>query len=65
MTKLDESSIIKIFQRKFGNKKFVSEDVEFFNIGKTTIAVKTDTLVESTDIPSKMKLFDEIGRAHV
>ena len=58
MTKLDETSIIKIFQRKFGNKKFVSEDVEFFDIGKIKIAVKTDTLVESTDIPSKMKLFD-------
>ena len=65
MTKLDESSIIKIFQRKFGNKKFVSEDVEFFNIGKTTIAVKTDTLVESTDIPSKMKLFDAARKSIV
>ena len=65
MTKLDESSIIKIFQRKFGNKKFVSEDVEFFNIGKTIIAVKTDTLVESTDIPSKMKLFDAARKSIV
>jgi len=65
MTKLDESSIIKIFQRKFGNKKFVSEDVEFFNIDKTTIAVKTDTLVESTDIPSKMKLFDAARKSIV
>ena len=65
MTKLDESSIIKIFQRKFGNKKFVSEDVEFFNIGKATIAVKTDTLVESTDIPSKMKLFDAARKSIV
>jgi len=65
MTKLDETSIIKIFQRKFGNKKFVSEDVEFFNIGKTTIAVKTDTLVESTDIPSKMKLFDAARKSIV
>ncbi len=65
MTKLDESSIIKIFQRKFGNKKFISEDVEFFNTGKTTIAVKTDTLVESTDIPSKMKLFDAARKSIV
>jgi len=39
MTKLDETTIIKIFQRKFGNKKFVSEDVEIFNIGKNKIAV--------------------------
>jgi thiamine-monophosphate kinase len=65
MTKLDETTIIKIFQRKFGNKKFVSEDVEFFNIGKNKIAVKTDTLVESTDIPSKMKLFDAARKSIV
>jgi len=65
MTKLNELSIIKIFQRKYGNKKFISEDLEFFNIGKTTIAVKTDTLVESTDIPSKMKLFDAARKSIV
>lgn len=58
MTKLDESTIIRIFQRKLGNKKFVSEDVEFFSIGKTKIVVKTDTFVESTDLPPKMKLSD-------
>ena len=51
MTKLDESSIIKIFQSKLGNKKFTSEDVEIFNLGKTKVVAKTDTLVESTDIP--------------
>jgi len=65
MTKLDEATIIKIFQRKFGNKGFVSEDVELFNIGKNKIAVKTDTLVESTDIPSKMKLFDAARKSIV
>ena len=58
MTKLNESTIIKIFQKNLGSKKFVSEDVEFFNIGKTKIVVKTDTFVESTDIPPKMKLSD-------
>ena len=58
MTKLDESSIIEIFQKNLGKKRFVSEDVEFFNIGKTRIVAKIDTLVESTDIPSKMKLID-------
>ena len=58
MTKLNESTIIKIFQKNLGNKKFVSEDVEFFNIGKTKMVVKTDTFVESTDIPPKMKLSD-------
>jgi len=65
MTKLDESSIIKIFQSKLGNKKFVSEDVEIFNLGKTKIAVKIDTLVESTDIPSKMKLVDAARKSIV
>ncbi len=58
MTKLDESSIIKIFQSKLGKKNFESEDVETFRFGKTGIVTKTDTMVESTDIPSKMKLSD-------
>jgi len=58
MNKLNESSMIKIFQRKLGNKKFVPEDVEIFKFDKTKIVVKTDTLVQSTDIPSKMNLID-------
>ena len=58
MTKLDENEIIKIFQTKLGNKKFISEDVEVFTLGKTKIVAKTDTMVESTDIPKKMKLSD-------
>ena len=58
MKKLDEDTIIKIFQKELGNKKFVSEDVETFNLGKNKIIAKTDTLVESTDIPSKMELID-------
>ena len=65
MTKLDEFSIIKIFQNKLKDKKFVSEDVEIFNLGKTKIAAKTDTLVESTDIPSKMKLSDAARKSIV
>ncbi|MBL7001418.1 MAG: thiamine-phosphate kinase [Nitrosopumilus sp.] len=65
MTKLDESTIIKIFQNKLGNKKFVSEDVEIFNFGKIKIAAKTDTLVESTDIPTKMKLADAARKSIV
>lgn len=65
MTKLDESSIIKIFQSKLGSKKFVSEDVEILNFGKIRIAVKTDTLVESTDIPPKMKLSDAARKSIV
>ena len=58
MTKLDENKIINIFQTKLGNKKFVSEDVETFTLGKTKIIAKTDTMVQSTDIPQKMKLSD-------
>lgn len=56
MNMLDESAIIKIFQKRLGNKKFVSEDVEVFNIGKSKIVAKVDTLVQSTDIPPKMKI---------
>ena len=58
MTKLSEDKIIKIFQTKLGNKKFISEDVETFTLGKTKIVAKIDTMVESTDIPKKMKLSD-------
>ena len=65
MTKLDESAIIKIFQNKLENKKFVSEDVETFKIGRTRIVVKIDTLVQSTDIPPKMKLADAARKSIV
>ena len=56
MTKLDESQIIEKFQKIFGNQDFVTEDVEIFKIGKQNIVAKVDTLVQSTDIPSKMSL---------
>ncbi|MFL2905900.1 MAG: thiamine-phosphate kinase [Nitrosopumilus sp.] len=56
MTKLDELKIINIFQKKLGNKKFISEDVEKFTLGNTKIIAKTDTMVQSTDIPNKMEL---------
>lgn len=65
MKKLDESEIIKIFQNKFSNRDFVSEDVEMFNLGKNKIAVKIDTMVESTDIPPKMKLGDAARKSIV
>ena len=58
MTKLSENEIISIFQTKLGNKKFISEDVEVFSLGKIKIVAKTDTMVQSTDIPQKMKLLD-------
>ena len=65
MTKLDETNIIKIFQNKLTKKKFVSEDVEVFNMGKNKIISKTDTLVQSTDIPPKMKLDDAARKSIV
>jgi len=58
MTKLDESEIIKIFQKKLGNNKFISEDVEVFKIAKTKIVTKVDTFVQSTDMPPKMRMGD-------
>lgn len=58
MTTLSEATIIKILQKKLGSKKFVSEDVEVFQIGKTKIITKVDTIVQSTDIPPKMKMMD-------
>jgi len=58
MIKLDENKIINLFQTKLGNKKFISEDVETFTLGKVKIIAKTDTMVQSTDIPQKMKLSD-------
>ena len=65
MIKLDESEIIKIFQRKLGCKNFVSEDVETFKLNKPNIIAKTDTLVESTDIPPKMKLAEAARKSVV
>jgi len=65
MTKLNERKIIQIFQKNMGNKKFVSEDVELFKIGKTNCVVKVDTLVESTDIPLGMKLQDAARKSVV
>ena len=58
MTKLNERKIIQIFQKNMGNKKFISEDVEFFKAGKTNFVLKVDTLVQSTDIPNGMSLQD-------
>ena len=57
MTSLDETAIINIFQNNL-SKRFVAEDVELFQLGKTKIVANTDTLVQSTDIPSKMSIGD-------
>ena len=65
MTKLSENQIIKIFQNRLRKGKFVSEDVEFFNLGKTKCVVNVDTLVESTDIPPRTKLSDAAEKSIV
>lgn len=65
MKKLDESEIIKIFQKGLSTKKFESEDVEILNFGQLKIIAKTDTMVESTDIPYKMKLSDAARKSVV
>lgn len=55
MSRLTEKKIIEIFQSRL-NRKFVSEDVEYFKIGKKYFVLKIDTLVESTDIPKNTSL---------
>lgn len=53
MSKLDERKIIEIFQKNFLTKTN-NEDVEIFRLGKNFGVIKTDTLVESTDVPPQM-----------
>ena len=55
MSRLTEKKIIDIFQSTL-NDKFVSEDVEYYKIGKKYFVLKIDTLVESTDIPKNVGL---------
>ncbi len=63
MNKLSEAQIIKIFQSGLKKEKFVSEDVEVFNLGKTKCVVNIDTLVESTDIPPRSRISDTVRKS--
>lgn len=65
MTKLNERQIINIFQKNLGKRKFVGEDVELFNLGKTNCIVNVDTLVESTDMPPRTKISDAARKSIV
>jgi thiamine-monophosphate kinase len=57
-----EVEIIKTFQSRFGKRsKFRADDVEVLKIGSTKFVVKSDMLVQSTDIPTGMRL-DEVAR---
>ena len=59
MKKPDEIEIINIFQRRFGRKsRFHADDVEVLKIGKTKFIVKSDMLVQSTDMPKGMTLVE-------
>ncbi len=58
----DEIKIINTFQNRFGKKsKFQADDVEVIKIGNSKFIVKSDMLVQSTDVPVGMKLA-EIAR---
>lgn len=52
MTKLDEKKIISILQKNLVST--THEDVEIFRLGKNFGVIKTDTLVQSTDVPPQM-----------
>lgn len=58
----DEVKIIKTFQNRFGRKsKFQADDIEVVKIRNSKFVVKSDMLVQSTDVPTGMKL-EEISR---
>ncbi|MGI0017101.1 MAG: thiamine-phosphate kinase [Nitrosotalea sp.] len=58
----NEIEIIKTFQSRFGKKsKFQADDIEVLKIGNARFVVKSDMLVQSTDIPTGMRL-DEVAR---
>ena len=54
--RMDERTVIKIFQDAFGGGGFVPEDVESFELEGTGIVFNIDTLVESTDLPRGLGL---------
>ena len=65
MDRLDESGIIKIFQKALGNPGFTPEDVEFFCINNEKIIANVDTMVQSTDIPPGMTVRDAARKSVV
>src|SRR5579872_1959351 len=55
----DEVEIIKTFQSRFGKRsKFLADDVEVLKIGSTKFIVKSDMLVQSTDMPTGMTFYE-------
>lgn len=54
----DEREIIKTFQKRFEKSGFLADDVEVLKIGNSKFIVKSDMLVQSTDVPPGMKIVD-------
>ncbi len=54
----DEREIIKTFQRRFGKSRFLGDDIETLEIANSRIIVKSDMLIQSTDVPPGMKMQD-------
>ncbi|MFZ0843677.1 MAG: thiamine-phosphate kinase [Nitrosotalea sp.] len=59
----DERKIIKIFQKRFA-KSGLADDVEVIKIGNSKFIIKSDMLVQSTDVPPRMKI-SEIARKSI
>ncbi|MDE1765764.1 MAG: thiamine-phosphate kinase [Thaumarchaeota archaeon] len=66
MKKPDETEIIKIFQSRFGRgASFVPEDLEVISMSKQNFLAKSDMLVQSTDVPAGMKLYQVARKSMV
>lgn len=57
----DELEIIKTFQNRFKKSGLLADDVEVLKIGSSRFVVKSDMLVQSTDVPPGMKI-EQISR---
>jgi thiamine-monophosphate kinase len=62
----DEIEIIRIFQHRFGQKSsFVPEDLELLKMANRNFVVKSDMLVQSTDVPTGMKWYQAARKSMV
>lgn len=62
----DEIEIIRIFQSRFGQKSsFVPEDLEILVMANRNFVAKSDMLVQSTDVPNGMKLYQVARKSMV
>ncbi len=66
MKKPDELEIIKIFQNRFGRKSsFVANDLEHLKMSGSGFIVKSDMLVQGTDVPPGMKWRDAARKSMI